>query len=79
MLPQRRGLGGASKDSVEGASVKGGVKKRRGGERSRRKKEAARVKQAKEEMKDEETRAELHDGPGAVGLFSFINTQLGES
>ncbi len=58
----------------------GGAKKRkkRGGERSRRKKHAAEQRQHKQERRDEEAHAEREGGAGAVGLFSFINTQLGE-
>jgi hypothetical protein len=78
MLPQRRGLGGAD----QGGSVKvagGRVKKTRGGEKSRRKKHAERARQAKEAERDKDNQAEIQEGPGSVGLFSFINNQLGES
>lgn len=79
MLPQRRGLGGcADKDNGSIKVTAGRVKKSRGGEKSRRKKHAERARQSKEAEKDKDNRAEIQEGPGAVGLFSFINNQLGE-
>ena len=82
LLPQRRGLGGAGSEASCGGIklAAGGVKKkRRGGERSRRKKQAAVVREGKEAARDEETRAEVQKGPSAAGMFSFINSQLGET
>ena len=82
LLPQRRGLGGAGSEASCGGIklAAGGVKKkRRGGERSRRKKQAAVAREGKEAARDEETRTETQQGPGAAGMFSFINSQLGEA
>jgi hypothetical protein len=84
LLPQREGLGrskirdNGQDDSVDKSSGgKGRQKKTRGGERSRKKKHAARAREVREQEKDEEHQAELRDGTAGIGLFSFINGQLG--
>lgn len=59
--------------------IKKPKKKSRGGERNRNKKRAALRKEGREARKDEDSNAEARDGPGAMGLFSFINNKLGDS
>lgn len=78
LLPQRQGLGAGKPRATVGADGTAKRTKKRGGERSRRRKHAEEARKSKEDRRDEEAKAEREQGPGAVGLFSFINQQLGE-
>eukprot|EP00955_Chlamydomonas_euryale_P087286 364282-Chlamydomonas_euryale.AAC.26 len=79
LLPARRGLGGAPDAAATAVGTAAGRKRKRGGERSRRRKHADLSRSTKQAAADGEAAAERKGGPGAAGLFSFINKQLGGS